>query len=332
MPWVLGWRAFHQNTPGLISFISNPVPAACAPQPSRGPAAPGPRVVSIARVTGLADLRLHSSGKVREMYEVDADLLMVASDRISAYDVVLPTPIPDKGRVLTQMSVFWFETTRDIVPNHFLSEEVPAEAEGRALRVRRLDMYPVECVARGYLSGSGWREYRQTGAVCGIELPTGLRESDRLPEPIFTPATKAELGEHDENIDFERAVELIGDRALMEELRRATLELYEHAARHAAERGIIIADTKFEFGASAGAEVVLGDEVLTPDSSRFWPADGYEPGRAQASFDKQYVRDWLDESGWDHTPPGPDLPDEVVANTRSKYVEAYERISGRRLG
>ncbi len=281
--------------------------------------------------TALADLQLHSSGKVREMYEVDGDLLMVASDRISAYDVVLPTPIPDKGKVLTQMSVFWFETTREIVPNHYVSQDVPAEVAGRALRVKRLEMYPVECVARGYLSGSGWREYRETGAVCGIELPEGLRESDRLPEPIFTPATKAEIGEHDENIDFERAVELIGDRALMEELRRATLQLYAHAAEHAAARGIIIADTKFEFGSSPGAEVVLGDEVLTPDSSRFWPADDYESGRSQASFDKQYVRDWLDQSGWDHSPPGPELPDEVVANTRAKYVEAYERISGRGL-
>jgi phosphoribosylaminoimidazole-succinocarboxamide synthase len=285
----------------------------------------------VSSASALADLRLVASGKVREMYAVEDDLVMVASDRISAYDVVLPTPIPDKGKVLTQMSVFWFETTGHICPNHYLSEDVPDEVAGRALRVKRLDMYPVECVARGYLSGSGWREYRDTGAVCGIELPPGLRESDRLPEPIFTPATKAELGEHDENIDFERAAALIGDRALMEELRRATLELYEHAAAHAAERGIIIADTKFEFGASPGTEVVLGDEVLTPDSSRFWPADDYEPGRSQASFDKQYVRDWLDQSGWDHTPPGPELPDDVVTNTRAKYVEAYERISGREL-
>jgi phosphoribosylaminoimidazole-succinocarboxamide synthase len=280
----------------------------------------------------LVDLKLHSSGKVREMYEVGDDLLMVASDRISAYDVVLPTPIPDKGKVLTQMSVFWFETTGDIVPNHLISaEDAPAEAEGRALLVKRLDMYPVECVARGYLSGSGWREYRETGAICGIELPHGLRESDELPEPIFTPATKAEIGDHDENIDFDRAAELIGNRPLMEELRRITLELYSHARDHAAERGIIIADTKFEFGSSPGAEIVLGDEVLTPDSSRFWPADEYEPGRSQASFDKQYVRDWLDASGWDHAPPGPELPDEVVENTRAKYLEAYERISGRSL-
>ena len=281
--------------------------------------------------SALADLKLHSSGKVREIYEAGDDLIMVASDRISAYDVVLPTPIPDKGRVLTQMSVFWFETTDHICPNHYISQDVPDEVAGSALLVKRLEMYPVECVARGFLSGSGWREYQQTGAVCGIELPSGLRESDKLPEPIFTPATKAELGEHDENIDFERAVELIGDRALLEELRSKTLELYGHAAEHAAGRGIIIADTKFEFGSSAGAEVVLADEVLTPDSSRFWPADDYEPGRSQSSFDKQYVRDWLDESGWDHTPPGPELPDDVVGNTRAKYVEAYERITGRSL-
>ena len=294
-------------------------------------ATPPALLASPAVTTALTDLPLLASGKVREMYAVEDDLLMVASDRISAYDVVLPTPIPDKGRVLTQMSVFWFETTGHICPNQYLSQDAPAEVAGRALRVRRLDMYPVECVARGYLSGSGWREYRQTGAVCGIELPAGLRESDRLPEPIFTPATKAEIGEHDENIDFNRAAELIGDRALMEELRRVTLELYEHASAHAAERGIIIADTKFEFGASPGAEVVLADEVLTPDSSRFWPADDYEPGRSQASFDKQYVRDWVDQSGWDHSPPGPELADDVVANTRAKYVEAYERITGREL-
>jgi phosphoribosylaminoimidazole-succinocarboxamide synthase len=281
--------------------------------------------------SALADLQLVASGKVREMYADGDDIVMVASDRISAYDVVLPTAIPDKGRVLSQMSVFWFETTQDIVPNHYISQDVPDEAEGRGLRVKRLTMYPVECVARGYITGSGWKEYQRDGSVCGIELPAGLRESDRLPEPIFTPATKAELGDHDENIDFDRAAEIIGNRALMEELRRVTIALYEHARDHAAERGIIIADTKFEFGYTAGAEVVLGDEVLTPDSSRFWPADDYEPGRGQASFDKQYVRDWLDESGWDHSPPGPELPDDVVTNTRGKYVEAYERITGRSL-
>jgi phosphoribosylaminoimidazole-succinocarboxamide synthase len=281
--------------------------------------------------SALAELDLIASGKVREMYADGDDILMVASDRISAYDVILPTPIPDKGKVLTQMSVFWFETTGDIVPNHYISQDVPEEVAGRALRVRKLEMYPVECVARGYITGSGWKEYQQTGSVCGIELPAGLSESDKLPEPIFTPATKAEIGDHDENVDFDRAAEIIGDRALMEELRRVTIELYEHARDHAAERGIIIADTKFEFGSSPGAEVVLGDEVLTPDSSRFWPADEWEPGRGQASFDKQYVRDWLDESGWDHSPPGPDLPDDVVAGTRAKYVEAYERITGRNL-
>jgi phosphoribosylaminoimidazole-succinocarboxamide synthase len=281
--------------------------------------------------TALADLKLHASGKVREIYEDGDELIMVASDRISVYDVILPTAIPDKGKVLTQMSLFWFELTGEIVPNHFISEDVPPEAAGRGMRVQKLEMYPIECVVRGYLSGSGWREYQETGAVCGIDLPGGLQESEKLREPIFTPATKAELGEHDENIDFERAVEIIGDRHLMEELRRISIEIYRRAADHAAERGIIVADTKFEFGASPGAEIVLGDEVLTPDSSRFWPSDDYEVGRGQASFDKQYVRDYSDSVGWDHTPPGPELPDEVVQNTRAKYVEAYERITGRKL-
>ncbi|HET9119922.1 MAG TPA: phosphoribosylaminoimidazolesuccinocarboxamide synthase [Solirubrobacterales bacterium] len=281
--------------------------------------------------TSLSDLKLHGSGKVREIYEDGDELIMVASDRISVYDVVLPTEIPDKGKVLTQMSLFWFELTGEIVPNHFISEDVPPEAAGRGMRVRKLDMYPIECVVRGYLSGSGWKEYQQTGSVCGIQLPGGLRESDKLLEPIFTPATKAELGEHDENIDFERAIEITGDRHLMEELRRISIEIYERAADHAAERGIIVADTKFEFGSSPGAEIVLADEVLTPDSSRFWPQDDYEPGRSQASFDKQYVRDYSDSVGWDHSPPGPELPEEVVRNTRAKYVEAYEKITGRKL-
>ncbi len=276
----------------------------------------------------IADLKHHSTGKVREMYELDGDLLMVASDRISIYDVVMPTPIPDKGKVLTQMSIFWFELTPDIVPNHFISEDVPDEVTDRAIRARKLDMYPVECVVRGYLSGSGWREYRESGSVCGIRLPEGLRESEKLPEPIFTPATKAELGDHDENIDIERAAEIVGDRALAEELRRISIEVYQRGADHAAERGIILADTKFEFGRSPGAEVVLADEVLTPDSSRFWPADEYEPGRPQRSFDKQFVRDWADQTGWDHTPPAPELPPDVVEQTRGKYVEAYERITG----
>jgi phosphoribosylaminoimidazole-succinocarboxamide synthase len=282
-------------------------------------------------VAGVAELKKHSSGKVREIYEVEDDLLMVASDRISAYDVVLDDPIPDKGKVLTQMSIFWFEETGEIVPNHFISEDVPDDVKGRAIRVQKLEMYPVECVVRGYLSGSGWREYRESQTVCGIELPGGLEESAKLPEPIFTPATKAEMGDHDENIDFDRAAEIVGDRGLMEDLRRISIELYSRAADHAAERGIILADTKFELGSSPGERIVLGDEVLTPDSSRFWPADQYEPGRGQPSFDKQYVRDWLDESGWDHSPPAPKLPDDVIANTRAKYVEAYERITGREL-
>ncbi len=281
--------------------------------------------------TSLADLRLVASGKVREMYEIEDDLLMVASDRISAYDVVLTDPIPDKGKVLTKMSVFWFETTGGICPNHLISDEVPDEVAGRALRVRKLNMYPVECVVRGYITGSGWKEYKQSGSVCGIELPDGLQESDKLPEPIFTPATKAEVGDHDENIDFDRAAEIIGDRALMEELRRVSIELYEHARTHAHERGIILADTKFEFGSTPGAEVVLGDEVLTPDSSRFWPADDYEPGRGQKSWDKQPVRDWLDEQGWDHSPPAPSLPPEVIETTSARYRDAYERITGRQL-
>ena len=281
--------------------------------------------------TTLSGLELHSSGKVREIYEDGDELIMVASDRISAFDVVLAEPIPDKGRVLTQMSIFWFETTGEIVPNHLISEDVPAEVAGRAIRVRKLEMFPVECVVRGYLSGSGWKEYRETQAVCGIELPGGLQESDQLPEPIFTPATKAEIGEHDENIDFDRAAEIVGSRPLMEELRRISIELYEHARTHAFERGIILADTKFAFGSAPGAEIVLGDEVLTPDSSRFWPADDYEPGRGQASFDKQYVRDYLNEQDWDHSPPAPALPPEVIAGTTAKYREAYERITGRTL-
>src|SRR6185437_15723367 len=243
-------------------------------------------------MASLTDLKLLSSGKVREIYEFEDDLLMVASDRISTYDVVMPTPIPDKGKVLNRMSVFWFGLTEDIVPNHFISEDVPEEAAERGMRVRRLEMYPVECIVRGYLTGSGWKEYKEGGAVCGIELPPNLLESDKLPEPIFTPATKAEIGDHDENVDFDRAAEILGDRGLLEELRRLTLAIYSAAADHARERGIILADTKFEFGRRPDGTIVLGDEVLTPDSSRFWPADGYEPGRGQPSFDKQYVRDW----------------------------------------
>ncbi len=226
-----------------------------------------------APTTSLNELELHSSGKVREIYHSGEELIMVASDRISAYDVILDDPIPDKGKVLTQMSIFWFNTTGNIVPNHFIDEDVPTEAAGRGIRVKKLDMYPVECVVRGYITGSGWKEYKADGSVCGIALPEGLEESQKLPEPIFTPATKADIGDHDENVDFDRAAEIVGSRDLMQSLKDISIALYEHAAAHALERGIILADTKFEFGSAPGAEIVLGDEVLTPDSSRFWPAD-----------------------------------------------------------
>ena len=275
-----------------------------------------------------------SSGKVRDIYAVGEErLLLVASDRISTYDVVHPTPIPDKGKVLTGLTDFWLERTREICPNHLVSfSEVPEEFRGRAMLVERLEMVPVECVVRGYITGSGWKDYQAGGSICGIELPAGLAESEQLPEPIFTPATKAEVGDHDENVDFDRAAEIVGDRPLLEELRRLSIALYELGAAHARERGIILADTKFEFGRRADGTIVLGDEVMTPDSSRFWPADGYEPGHGQPSFDKQYVRDWAAGSGWDKTPPAPDLPDEVVARTRELYVEAYERIAGEPFG
>jgi phosphoribosylaminoimidazole-succinocarboxamide synthase len=273
---------------------------------------------------------LVSQGKVRDIYAAGDDrLLLVASDRISTYDVVHPTPIPDKGKVLTGLTAFWLEQTGHICPNHLISyTDVPHEHRGRAMLVERLEMAPVECVVRGYITGSGWKDYLATGAVCGIELPSGLRESERLPEPIYTPATKAEAGDHDENVDFERAAEIVGDRPLLEELRRLSLALYAYGAEHARARGIILADTKFEFGRRGDGTIVLADEVMTPDSSRFWPADGYEPGRPQPSFDKQFVRDWAAGSGWDKTPPAPALPDDVVAGTRARYVEAYERIAG----
>jgi phosphoribosylaminoimidazole-succinocarboxamide synthase len=287
-------------------------------------------------VATVAELRPIASGKVRDIYELPAGgdgserILMVASDRISTYDVVHPTPIPGKGQVLTGLSVFWFELTRDIVPNHMISatEGVPEEVAGRALVVARLAMLPVECVVRGYLSGSGWNDYRSSGAVCGIALPAGLRESEQLPEPLFTPATKAELGDHDENIDFDGVVAALGDRELAERVRDVSIAVYQAAAEHARGRGIILADTKFEFGLAADGTLVLGDEVLTPDSSRFWPVEGYEPGRPQPSFDKQPVRDWASASGWDRTAPAPAIPDEVAAGTAARYREAYERITG----
>jgi phosphoribosylaminoimidazole-succinocarboxamide synthase len=276
---------------------------------------------------------LVSQGKVRDIYAAGEDrLLLVASDRISTYDVVHPTPIPDKGKVLTGLTAFWLEQTVDICPNHLLSfTDVPEEHRGRAMLVERLEMVPVECVVRGYITGSGWKEYQATGAVCGVQLSQGLEQSERLPEPIFTPATKAEIGEHDENIDFERMAEIVGDRQLAEALRRVSTDLYERGAEHALERGIILADTKFEFGLRPDGTLVLGDEVMTPDSSRFWPADGYQPGRPQPSFDKQYVRDWAAASGWDKTPPAPPIPDEVVEGTQARYLEAYERIAGEPL-
>jgi len=263
------------------------------------------------------------SGKVRELYALDEErLLLVASDRISTFDVVLPTEIPDKGRVLTGLSAFWFARTRDIVPNHLHA----LRPDGRSTECRRLEMLPIECVVRGYLAGSGWKDYRATGAVCGHALPEGLVESARLPAPIFTPATKAQEG-HDENITRDQAAELVG-RKLFDEAERVSLALYRYAAEYAAERGILIADTKFELGLDANGELTLGDEVLTPDSSRFWPADGYATGGAQPSYDKQFVRDFCDAAGWDKEPPGPELPSDVVDGTRARYVEAFERLSG----
>jgi phosphoribosylaminoimidazole-succinocarboxamide synthase len=280
-------------------------------------------------VTTTADLPLVAAGKVREMYDVGDRLLMVATDRISTYDVVHPTPIPDKGAVLTGLSAFWFTLTGAHVPNHVVSvtDGVPDDVRGRAMVVRKLKMVPLECVVRGYITGSGWKDYQRDGTVSGIRLPEGLLESEQLHEPIFTPSTKAEVG-HDETVDLERAAELVGGKDLLDELRRRSLALYTRAAEHARERGVILADTKFEFGFDADGELRVGDEVLTPDSSRFWPADGYEPGRSQPSFDKQYVRDWAAGTGWDKKPPAPPIPDEVVARTREKYVQAYERIAG----
>jgi phosphoribosylaminoimidazole-succinocarboxamide synthase len=282
--------------------------------------------------TDLKDLRLYARGKVRDVYEDGERLLFVATDRISAFDYILPTGIPDKGRVLTQMTLFWLDFLKNLIPNHFLSSDtsgLPPEFAGRSMWVRRADMFPVECVARGYLSGSGWKDYQRTGAVCGISLPPGLRESDALPEPVFTPATKAETG-HDENISIEQAGEIIGvaDAARLRDL---TLAIYKKASDYARTRGIIIADTKFEFGRVNG-EIILADEVLTPDSSRFWPLDRYSPGKAQPSYDKQYVRDYLESIRWNKQPPAPPLPDDVARQTGEKYREAYRALTGRELG
>jgi phosphoribosylaminoimidazole-succinocarboxamide synthase len=287
-------------------------------------------VASLRRVTAATlDLPLLASGKVREIYDLGDRLLLVASDRISTYDVVHPNGIPDKGKVLTGISAFWFTKTGHIVPNHYISstDDVPAEVRGRAMVVKKLKMLPVECVVRGYITGSGWKDYQATGKVSGIELPPGLRESERLPTPIFTPSTKAETG-HDEPISIEQAAEILGDADLARRLRDVSIALYQHGADHARERGVILADTKFEFGLDTDGNLVLGDEVLTPDSSRYWPVEGYEPGRGQPSFDKQYVRDWASGTGWDKNPPAPEIPEDVVAGTRQRYVEAYDLITG----
>jgi phosphoribosylaminoimidazole-succinocarboxamide synthase len=289
--------------------------------------------------TEFQDLQLHASGKVRDVYRLDSDrLLFVATDRISAFDYILATGIPHKGKVLTQISLFWFDSLQHVVPNHLITADVsqyPGEIQkyadqlrGRSMLVMSADMVPVECVVRGYISGSAWKEYKATGKVCGIDLPQGLRESDQLPEPIFTPSTKATSG-HDENIPFSEMVRLVG-ADLSEELRDLTLKIYKKAADHARARGIIIADTKFEFGRTARG-ITLADEVLTPDSSRFWPADKYQPGRAQDSYDKQYVRDYLEEIRWNKQPPTPALPAEVARKTSDKYLEAYQQLTGRKL-
>ena len=295
-----------------------------------------PQMNAIVWETSLPGVQFLNRGKVRDLYEVGDRLLIVATDRLSAFDVVLPTPIPDKGRVLTQLSLFWFDLLRDVIPNHVLpAADFPpelaayrAQLDGRSMLCQKTKPLPIECVVRGYLSGSGWKDYRATGKVCGISLPAGLRESERLPEAIFTPSTKATAG-HDENISFDEAVARIGG-VLGELVRAVSLEIYKRAAAYAEPRGIILADTKFEFGL-AGDQLIWIDEALTPDSSRFWPADGYQPGRAQPSFDKQYVRDYLERIGWNKQPPGPELPPEVVEATRARYREAYRQLTGHEL-
>jgi len=275
-------------------------------------------------------VELVHTGKVRDIYLDGDDLILVASDRVSVYDVVLPTPIPDKGRILTQLSLWWFEQLADLVPHHVISaDDVPAEWAGRAIRCRRLRMVPVECIARGYLAGSGLREYQSQQAISGVPLPPGLVEGSRLPEPIFTPTTKAAVGEHDESITAEQVAATVGADAAAE-LARLTLAIYQRGAALAAERGIIVADTKLEFGWAPDGTLVLADEVLTPDSSRFWPADDWQPGRPQHAFDKQFLRDWARSTGWDRTSPAPEVPPEIVEATRARYLEAYERITGQR--
>ena len=280
------------------------------------------------KLSGWEHLR---SGKVRDLYTNEqGQLLLVASDRISAFDYVLPTPIPHKGELLTKLSLFWFEFLKEIVPNHIISSEVPSEVEGRAVIAKPLTMFGIECVARGYLTGSGWVEYQKSQTVCGIPLPAGLQDGSKLPTPIFTPATKSDIGDHDENIDFERAVTIVG-REYAEKLRELTLALYTKAHDFAAKKGIILADTKFEFGTDLAGNILLGDEALTPDSSRFWSANDWKPGGSQPSFDKQYVRDWLLSSGWDRASTPPQLPDDVIAKTQERYTTAYELLTGERF-
>ncbi len=281
-----------------------------------------------AMLSGWTHLR---SGKVRDLYTNDhGELLLLASDRISAFDFILPTPIPNKGRVLTQLSLFWFDLLAEIVPNHIISTIVPDEVAGRAVIAKPLLMFPIECVARGYLTGSGWIEYQKSQTVCGIELPSGLLDGSKLPEPIFTPARKAEMGEHDENINFDQACQMVGVEDA-NALRDLTLKIYAVAHDYAASRGIILADTKFEFGVDSDGNICLGDEVLTPDSSRFWASATWNPGGAQPSFDKQFVRDWLLNSGWDRITPPPALPEEIVAKTQERYESAYEVLTGRKI-
>lgn len=279
----------------------------------------------------LADLPLIASGKVRELYDLGDDkLLLVATDRISTYDAIHPTPIPGKGSVLTGISVFWFGLTEGLVPNHFISDTdgVPDEVKGRAIVVRKLKIVPIEAIVRGYITGSGWKDYLATGKVSGHVLPEGLQESEQLPEPLFTPSTKAEIGDHDEAIDLEQAAQIVGDPALLQQVQDLSIALYRRAAEHARERGLILADTKFEFGVDEDGVLRVADEVLTPDSSRYWPVEGYTPGQGQPSFDKQFVRDWATASGWDKAPPAPALPAEIVEGTSDRYRDAYQRITG----
>ena len=323
----------------FLFFFSVDIAVACARMAAtrKGPnTLASPKIDSVVWETSLPGIHFLNRGKVRDLYEVGGQLLLIATDRLSAFDVVLPTPIPDKGRVLTQLSLFWFNQLRDVIPNHivtatdFPAELAPyrAQLEGRSMLCKKAQPLPIECVVRGYLVGSGWKDYRATGKVCGIALPQGLRESERLPEPIFTPSTKATKG-HDENITFDGAVSLVGAE-LAEKVRSISLDIYRRAAAYAEPRGIILADTKFEFGI-LNNELIWIDEALTPDSSRFWPAEGYQPGRAQPSYDKQFVRDYLERIGWNKQPPGPNLPSDVVAATRDKYREAYRQLTGHEL-